>query len=57
MEDFILMNDVEKIEYQIEELRKVLNNKILNNALPDEILNISCELDILIIKYINSCGK
>lgn len=39
------------IKNQMEEIREVLNTKILKGSLSKEILKLSCDLDKLIVEY------
>lgn len=52
------MDKKEKIKVQIEEFRAILNKKLLNNIIDEEMgnldtLNASCKLDELIVEYMN----
>ncbi|NMC58603.1 MAG: Spo0E family sporulation regulatory protein-aspartic acid phosphatase [Candidatus Methanofastidiosa archaeon] len=50
------------IKIQIEELREILNNKLLNNIRDKnrndlDTIHISCKLDKLIVEYMNTIDK
>lgn len=50
------------IKIQIEELREILNNKLLNNIRDKnrndlDTMHISCKLDKLIVEYMNTIDK